>query len=125
MDEIDVTNPLDIQKHQLSYLSNSSTNSNTPITSPGIELSMKTRMIVYALFLISNILNSMDHGSIPASTLQLRQLTSHDQSIGLFGSLVYVGNIIGSLFICCNDSISGVSTICIRINSLLALLIVS
>ena len=99
MDEIDVTNPLDIQKHQLSYLSNSSTNSNTPITSPGIELSMKTRMIVYALFLISNILNSMDHGSIPASTLQLRQLTSHDQSIGLFGSLVYVGNIIGSLFL--------------------------
>ena len=58
MDEIDVTNPLDIQKHQLSYLSNSSTNSNTPITSPGIELSMKTRMIVYALFLISNILNN-------------------------------------------------------------------
>ena len=40
MDEIDVTNPLDFQKHQLSYLSNSSTNSNTPITSPAIELSM-------------------------------------------------------------------------------------
>ena len=40
----------------------------------------------------------MDHGSIPASINELRQqLTSYDQSIGLFGSLVYFGNIIGSM----------------------------
>ena len=88
--------------HTFSYLSNSSDNSslaNPPIECPGFTLSSKSRMIVYSFFLISNVLISMDHGSIPASTLQLRQLTTHDQSIGLFGSLVYVGNIIGSLFL--------------------------
>ena len=88
--------------HTFSYLSNSSDNSslaNPPIECPGFTLSSKSRMIVYSFFLISNVLISMDHGSIPASTLQLRQLTTHDQSIGLFGSLVYVGNIIGYLFL--------------------------
>ena len=62
-----------------------------------IELSSKGRNIVFILYLISNILISMDHGSIPASINELRQLTSYDQSIGLFGSLVYFGNIIGSM----------------------------
>lgn len=63
-----------------------------------IELSPRGRNIVFVLYLISNILISMDHGSIPASINELRQqLTSYDQSIGLFGSLVYFGNIIGSM----------------------------
>ena len=63
-----------------------------------IELSPKGRNIVFVLYLISNILISMDHGSIPASINELRQqLTTYDQSIGLFGSLVYLGNIIGSM----------------------------
>lgn len=62
-----------------------------------IELSPKGRNIVFILYLISNILISMDHGSIPASINELRQLTSYDQSIGLFGSLVYFGNILGSM----------------------------
>ena len=70
--------------------------SNT-VTLPDKLFPSKTRIIVYILFLISNILISMDHGSIPASTLELRSLTPRDQTIGLFGSLVYVGNIIGSL----------------------------
>ena len=39
----------------------------------------------------------MDHGSIPTSVNELRQLTTYDQSIGLFGSLVYFGSILGSL----------------------------
>ena len=58
-----------------------------------IELSPRGRNIVFVLYLISNILISMDHGSIPASINELRQLTTYDQSIGLFGSLVYLGNI--------------------------------
>ena len=62
-----------------------------------IELSPRGRNIVFVLYLISNILISMDHGSIPASINELRQLTTYDQSIGLFGSLVYLGNIIGSI----------------------------
>ena len=62
-----------------------------------ISLSPKGRDIVFYLFLVSNILISMDHGSIPASVNELRLLTTYDQSIGLFGSLVYFGNIIGSM----------------------------
>lgn len=62
-----------------------------------INLSSKFRWFVYFLFLISNILFSLDHGSIPASTQELRQYTTKDQIIGLFGSLVYVGNIFGSM----------------------------
>ena len=62
-----------------------------------ISLSPKGRDIVFYFFLISNILISMDHGSIPASVNELRLLTTYDQSIGLFGSLVYFGNIIGSM----------------------------
>ena len=62
-----------------------------------IELTPKGRNIVFIFYLISNILISMDHGSIPASVNELRQLTTYDQSIGLFGSLVYFGNILGSM----------------------------
>ena len=62
-----------------------------------ISLSPKGRDIVFYFFLVSNILISMDHGSIPASVNELRLLTTYDQSIGLFGSLVYFGNIIGSM----------------------------
>ena len=65
-----------------------------------IELSPKGRNIVFILYLVSNVLISMDHGSIPASINELRQqLTSYDQSIGLFGSLVYFGYIIGSMIV--------------------------
>lgn len=64
-----------------------------------VEISEKIRWLVYSFFLAGNTLISMDHGSIPASTQELRKLSSFDQGIGLFGSLVYFGNIIGSLFL--------------------------
>lgn len=62
-----------------------------------LSLSKRVRWLVYCLFLIANIFISLDHGSIPASTKQLRSFVHSDQAIGLFGSLVFVGNIIGSL----------------------------
>lgn len=62
-----------------------------------LALPQKSRWLVYSLFLIVNIAISLDHGSIPASTAQLRKVVRSDQAIGLFGSLVFVGNIIGSL----------------------------
>lgn len=61
------------------------------------SLSKNIRWFVYSLFLIANILISLDHGSIPASTQQLRTFVHSDQAIGLFGSFVFVGNIIGSI----------------------------
>lgn len=62
-----------------------------------LSLSKRVRWLVYCLFLIANIFISLDHGSIPASTKQLRSFVHSDQAIGLFGSLVFVGNTIGSL----------------------------
>ena len=81
------------------------------------ELSQKGRNFVFILYLISNILISMDHGSIPASVNELRQLTSYDQSIGLFGSLVYFGSILGSLI-----SFSLINTFDIKLLILISLL---
>ena len=81
------------------------------------ELKPRVRNFVFYLYLISNILISMDHGSIPASVNELRQLTSYDQSIGLFGSLVYFGSILGSLI-----SFSLINTFDIKLLILISLL---
>ena len=81
------------------------------------ELSKRGRNFVFILYLICNILISMDHGSIPASVNELRQLTSYDQSIGLFGSLVYFGSIFGSLI-----SFSLINTFDIKLLILISLL---
>ena len=86
-----------------------------PITSS--ELKPRVRNFVFYLYLISNILISMDHGSIPASVNELRQITSYDQSIGLFGSLVYFGSILGSLI-----SFSLINTFDIKLLILISLL---
>lgn len=56
-----------------------------------------TRWFVYIIFIISNIFITLDHGSIPASTWCLYKLFNSNQEIGLFGSLVFVGNLLGSL----------------------------
>ena len=81
------------------------------------ELSKRQRNFVFILYLISNILISMDHGSIPASVNELRHITSYDQSIGLFGSLVYFGSIFGSLI-----SFSLINTFDIKLLILISLL---
>ena len=86
-----------------------------PVSTSGLK--PRVRNFVFYLYLISNILISMDHGSIPASVNELRQLTSYDQSIGLFGSLVYFGNILGSLI-----SFSLINTFDIKLLFLISLL---
>jgi MFS family permease len=91
-------NEINDEKEEL--LRNIKKNDNNELMSPDnlIELSPRGRNIVFILFLVSNVLISMDHGSIPASINELRtQLNSYDQTIGLFGSLVYFGYIIGSM----------------------------
>ena len=39
----------------------------------------------------------MDHGSIPASTWNLYKIFNSNQEIGLFGSFVFIGNLVGAL----------------------------
>ena len=64
--------------------------------SSGVQLSRCARWFIFSLFFILNILMNMDHGTIPAATDDIRKdLNISDQNLGIFGSLVFVGNIIG------------------------------
>ena len=75
-------------------------NNNEEIISKDAETNLyipkSTRWYVYVLFVVSNIFITMDHGSIPASTWNLYKLFNSNQEIGLFGSLVFFGNLLGS-----------------------------
>ena len=58
----------------------------------------KIRWIIFLIFLIINLLMNVYHGVVPAATEQLKEyLNLSDSELGLFGSLVFVGVIIGSL----------------------------
>ena len=64
---------------------------------PNILISKSDRWYVYSLLVISNIFIQMDHGSIPASTWNLYKIFKSNKEIGLFGSFVFIGNLIGAL----------------------------
>ena len=64
---------------------------------PNFSISKSERYYVFFLLIISNVFIQMDHGSIPASTWNLYQIFNSNQEIGLFGSLVFIGNLLGSL----------------------------
>jgi len=70
-----------------------------PDNSEEVKINTLEKNFIFNLFLIGNMLLAMDHGIIPASTEPLRRLSNFDQIIGLFGSLVYFGNMIGSIII--------------------------
>ena len=71
---------------------------NKTIESISFILSRKVRWVSFTLFLILNLLINFDHGTIPAATDQLRSYLYLDNSqLGFFGSLVFLGVIIGSL----------------------------
>jgi len=61
------------------------------------SITKSRRWYVFTLLVISNIFIQMDHGSIPASTWNLYKIFNSNQEIGLFGSLVFIGNLIGAL----------------------------
>ena len=61
-------------------------------------ISRRIRWMLFLIFIIINVLMNFDHGTIPAATEQLRNyLELTDSELGFFGSLVFVGVIIGSL----------------------------
>ena len=56
------------------------------------------RWFLFFLFVIINLLMNFDHGTIPAATEQIRNFIDLTNSeLGLFGSFVFIGVIIGSL----------------------------
>lgn len=63
-----------------------------------ITLPRKNRWLLFSILIILNILMSIDHGTIPAATAQIKNdLEINDAILGIFGSLVYVGSILGNL----------------------------
>src|SRR4051812_40025738 len=66
--------------------------------SVGIIYNRKTRWLIFILLMITNLFVNMDHGSIPAATTEIkRDLNINNDVLGILGSLVYFGNVIGSL----------------------------
>jgi len=62
----------------------------------GFIISRTTRYIIFFFILLSYLITSMDHGTIPAATTQIKKdLKIDDAILGIFGSLVYFGNILG------------------------------
>lgn len=63
-----------------------------------VPLPRGKRWIIFSIFVILNIMINVDNGTIPASTEEIKSsLNINDEQLGLFGSLVYLGNIFGSL----------------------------
>lgn len=59
-------------------------------------LPRRTRWFVFIIFVILNIVINFDHGTIPEATADIKKdLRVDDNTLGLFGSLVFLGNLIG------------------------------
>ena len=66
----------------------------------GIKIDSKKRTQVFVLLALLNIVLNMDHGTIPASSNEIMaELKIQETTLGSFGSLVYLGCLIGSLFL--------------------------
>ena len=58
----------------------------------------RVRWVIFLIFIIINLLMNFDHGTIPAATEQIKEyLDLSDSELGLFGSLIFIGVLIGSL----------------------------
>ncbi len=64
-----------------------------------IQLSRGTRWWLFVLFIVLQLLMNIDHGTFPAATEEIRtDLKIDDNILGIFGSLVFLGNLIGILY---------------------------
>jgi hypothetical protein len=62
-------------------------------------LSRNVRRFIFFIFLLISIMINMDHGTIPAATSEIKEYFKQgDDVLGLFGSLVFLGNILGIIF---------------------------
>ena len=65
---------------------------------PHIRLSRWTRIIIFACFFIIHLLNCSDGGVVSARSNQIKEeLNINDKSFGIYGSIVQIGRIIGTL----------------------------
>ena len=65
---------------------------------PHIRLSRWTRITIFACFFIIHLLNCSDGGVVSARSNQIKEeLNINDKSFGIYGSIVQIGRIIGTL----------------------------
>lgn len=63
-----------------------------------IYITRNKRIAIFFMIITINIVANFDHGTIPAATEEIRvKLNIDDEKVGLLGTLVYVGNLIGNL----------------------------
>ena len=69
------------------------------IKKPNLILSRNVRWFIFIILLLISIMINMDHGTIPAATSEIKKsLNQADDVLGLFGSMVFLGNILGIIF---------------------------
>ena len=98
------TNKLENDSGSTSYVDNTDNNLNLEkFVDPkqiGVVFSRKIRSFIFILIIITNLIINMDHGTIPAATSEIKKdLNIDDASLGVFGSLVFFGNLLGTFFI--------------------------
>ena len=65
---------------------------------PHIRLSRWTRILIFVCFFIIHLLNCSDGGVVSARSNQIKEeLNINDKSFGIYGSIVQIGRIIGTL----------------------------
>ncbi len=75
-------------------------NSPTDKTQTYIKFDPRDRMSIFIIFTAINIVLNMDHGTIPAATKEIQEdMDIKETTLGSFGSLVYLGNLIGALIL--------------------------
>lgn len=62
----------------------------------GVVFKRRTRYFIFLILVVTNLIINMDHGTIPAATSEIKEdLNIDDDTLGIFGSLVYFGNLLG------------------------------
>jgi hypothetical protein len=70
------------------------------------KLTKKSRYWVYVLILTVNIVTNLENGTIPACTDDIQKdMEITEQELGLFGSALYAGNLVGKIMLIfsCNN----------------------
>ena len=69
-------------------------------TKKNFVMSNRMRQFIFTIMAITNLCINMDHGTIPAATTQIKKtLDVSDSTLGIFGSLVYFGTLLGRYFL--------------------------
>jgi hypothetical protein len=63
-----------------------------------IYISRGMRWFIFGIYMVLQIMMNVDHGTVPAATEEIRKdLSIEDDVLGMFASLVFLGNLIGNL----------------------------